>query len=203
MVRETRIVADVAGLPTTTFGHRSMMWWGTVGYVLIEGTTLLICAGSYFYLRKNFATWPPEGVLRPGLTAAALQTALMLVSNVPMLSVDRAARRLDLRAVRTGMLICTVLALAMCAVRVFEFQALHLRWDSSAYGSVAWATLVTHSTLLLLETAETLVFTALLFSPNMEQRDLSAASDNALYWYFMTLVWLPLAAIVFLSPYLS
>jgi cytochrome c oxidase subunit 3 len=202
MVRETRIVADVAGLPTTTFGHRSMMWWGTVGYVLIEGTTLLICAGSYFYLRKNFATWPPGGVLRPGLTAAALQAALMLVSNAPMLSVDRAARRLDLPAVRTGMLICTVLALAMCAVRVFEFQALHVRWDSSAYGSVAWATLVTHSTLLLLETAETLVFTALLFSPSMEQRDLSAAVDNALYWYFMTLGWLPLAAIVFLSPYL-
>jgi cytochrome c oxidase subunit I+III len=202
MVRETRIVADVAGLPTTTFGHRSMMWWGTVGYVLIEGTTLLICAGSYFYLRKNVATWPPQGVLRPGLTAAALQTALMLASNVPMLSVDRAARRLDLRTVRTGMLICTVLALAMCAVRVFEFQALHVRWDSSVYGSVAWATLVTHSTLLLLETAETLVFTALLFSPSMEQRDLSAAVDNAVYWYFMTLVWLPLAAIVFLSPYL-
>ena len=202
MVRETRIVADVAGLPTTTFGHRSMMWWGTVGYLLIEGTTLLICAGSYFYLRKNFATWPPRGVLRPGLTAAALQATLMLVSNVPMLSVDRAARRLDLRAVRTGMVICTVLALAMCAVRVFEFQALHVRWDSSAYGSVAWATLVTHSTLLLLETVETLVFTTLLFSPNMEQRDLSAAADNALYWYFMTLGWLPLAAIVFLSPYL-
>ena len=201
-MRETRIVTDVAGLPTTTFGHRSMMWWGTVGYVLIEGTTLLICAGSYFYLRKNLATWPPRGVLRPGLTAAALQATLMLVSNVPMLSVDRAARRLDLPAVRTGMLICTVLALAMCAVRVFEFQALHVRWDSSAYGSVAWATLVTHSTLLLLETVETLVFTTLLFSPNMEQRDLSAAADNALYWYFMTLGWLPLAAIVFLSPYL-
>ena len=201
-MRQSRIVADVAGLPTTTFGHRSMMWWGTVGYVLIEGTTLLICAGSYFYLRKNFASWPPAGVPRPGLAAAAVQAALMLASNMPMLSVDRAARRLDLKAVRTGMLICTLLAVAMCGVRVLEFQALHVRWDSSAYGSVAWATLVTHSTLLLLQTAETLVFTALLFSPSMEQRDLSAAADNALYWYFITLVWLPLAAIVFLSPYL-
>jgi len=27
--------------------------------------------------------------------------------------------------------------------------------------------------------------------------------DNALYWYFMTLLWLPFAAIVFLSPYLA
>ena len=37
----------------------------------------------------------------------------------------------------------------------------------------------------------------------MEQRDLSAAADNAVYWYFMTIAWLPLAAIVFLSPYLT
>jgi hypothetical protein len=67
---------------------------------------------------------------------------------------------------------------------------------------VAWATVVTHTTLLVLETVESLVFTVLLYSPSLEQRDLSGASDNALYWYFMTGVWIPLAAMVFLSPYL-
>jgi heme/copper-type cytochrome/quinol oxidase subunit 3 len=202
-MREAEIVADVSGLPTTTFGHRSMMWWGTLGYLIIEGSTLVISAGCYFYLRKNFSTWPPEHVFRPGLTAAAIQAGLMLVSNVPMATVDRAARRLDLRTVRSGMVICSVLAVVMCIVRTFEFGALHVRWDTNAYGSAAWATLVTHSTLLLLETVESLVFTALLFSPSMEQRDLSGAVDNAVYWYFMTLAWLPLAAVVFLSPYLT
>jgi heme/copper-type cytochrome/quinol oxidase subunit 3 len=202
-MRETRIVADVAGLPSNTFGHRSMMWWGTLGYLAIEGTTLVISAGSYFYLRRNFPTWPPEHVLRPGLTAAAVQAVLMIVSNAPMVIVDRAARRLDLRTVRIGMVICSLLAVVMCVVRAFEFGALHVRWDTNAYGSAAWATLVTHSTLLLLETIESLVFTLLLFSPSMEQRDLSAAVDNAVYWYFMTIAWLPLAAIVFLSPYLT
>jgi heme/copper-type cytochrome/quinol oxidase subunit 3 len=48
---------------------------------------------------------------------------------------------------------------------------------------------------------ETLAFTVLVYSPNLEQRDISGVSDNALYWYFMTGVWIPLAAIVFLSPY--
>jgi cytochrome c oxidase subunit III len=201
-VSQVRIVADVADLPTTTFGHRSMMWWGTLGFIVIEGSTLFICVVCYFYVRKNFPTWPPEGVLRPALLAAAVQAAVMLASNLPMVLVDRAARRLDLQAVRTGMLICSLFAVVMCVVRVLEFQALHVRWDSNAYGSVAWATLTAHSTLLLLETVESLVFTAVLFSPNMEQRDLSAAVDNAAYWYFMTLAWLPLAAIVFLSPYL-
>jgi cytochrome c oxidase subunit III len=122
---------------------------------------------------------------------------------VPMAMVDRAARRLDLQTVRAGMVICSLFAVVICVVRALEFGAIHVRWDSNAYGSVVWATLVTHTTLLLLETIETLVFTLLLFSPNLEQRDLSAAVDNALYWYFMTLIWLPLAAILFLSPYLT
>ena len=49
---------DVSTLPTTVFGHRSHMWWGTLGFMLIEGTTLLVCVASYFYLRLNFTTWP-------------------------------------------------------------------------------------------------------------------------------------------------
>jgi cytochrome c oxidase subunit I+III len=197
-----RPVGTVANLPNTVFGHRSAMWWGTLAFIVIEGSTLFICAVSYFYVAQRFPTWPPEHVLRPAWTAASIQAALMLLSNIPMVMVDRAARRLDLATVRAGMLVISLLAVVMCGVRVLEFGALGVRWDSTAYGSVAWATLVTHTTLLLLETVESLVFTLLLYSPNLEQRDLSGSSDNALYWYFMTGVWIPLAAMVFLSPYL-
>ena len=198
-----RVDGTVADLPTTTFGHRSHMWWGTLGFIVIEGSTLFIAAVSYFYLRRNFPSWPPEGILRPALTVATVQAALMALSNIPMLMVDRGARRLDVRTVRAGMLVCTLLALVMCVLRALEFGALNVRWDSNAYGTVAWATLTAHATLLLLETLESLVFTALLFSPNLEQRDLAGATDNALYWYFLTGVWIPLYAIVFLSPYLT
>jgi len=201
-VTDLRVVGTVADLPTTTFGHRSSMWWGTIGFIVIEGSTLFICAIAYVYLQKNFLSWPPERVLRPALTAATVQVALMLLSNVPMVMVDKAARRLDLRVVRTGMVVVSLLALVMCVVRALEFQALNVRWDSNAYGSAAWAVVTTHTSLLLLEAVETVVFTVLLFSPNLEQRDLSAASDNAIYWYFMTLAWIPLAALVFLLPYL-
>ena len=197
-----RVVANVTELPTTTFGHRSMMWWGTVGFIVIEGSTLFICAISYFYLRRNFLNWPPEGVFRPALTVATAQAALMALSNIPMIMVDRAARRLDLRTVRAGMVVCTLLAVVMCVLRALEFGALHVRWDSNAYGTVAWATLTAHTTLLVLETLEMLVLVALLFSPNLEQRDLAGVSDSALYWYFLTGAWIPLYAIVFLSPYL-
>lgn len=198
---EMRIDGNVANLPTTTFGHRSMAWWGTLGFILIEGSTLFICAVSYVYIKQNFSTWPPEYILRPSLTVPAVQAALMLLSNVPMAMIDRAARRLDLPAVRSGMVVMCLLCVVMCILRGLEFQALNVRWDSSAYGSVAWATLVAHATLVLAETAETFVLTAILFSPKLELRDVSGVSDTAVYWYFMTGVWIPLAALIFLSPY--
>jgi cytochrome c oxidase subunit 3 len=201
-VSDYRVVANVTELPNVTFGHRSLMWWGTLGFIMIEGTTLFICVVSYFYLRRNFGTWPPEHIPRPALTVATVQAALMVLSNIPMYVVDRAARRLDLRTVRVGMVVCTLLAMAMCVLRGFEFRDLNVRWDTGAYGSVAWATLVAHSTLLLLQTIESIVFTGFLLTPHVEQRQYSDASDNALYWYFLTLSWVPLYAMVFLTPYL-
>ena len=201
-MRPTRIVADVARLPRTVFGHRSMMWWGTLGFIAIEGSTLFICVVSYFYLRRNFSTWPPEHVFRPALLVPTAQAVLMLLSNIPMRWADRASRRMDIGGVRSGFLICSALAVIMTVLRWFEFKSLHVRWDSNAYGSAAWATLTAHGTLLLLEMAETIAFTVLLFKGPIEERDLAGASDNALYWYFMSGVWIPLYVVVFLSPYL-
>jgi len=199
-VRPVRPVADVRALPRTVFGHRALMWWGTLGFVIIEGTTLVICAVSYFYLRRNYSTWPPEHIYRPDLLIPTIQVALMLASIIPMRAVERASMRLDVEKVRRGLVICSVLIAVMGILRMFEFRALNVRWDTSAYGSVAWATLVAHGSLLLLEVAETIAITVLMFG-QVEERDLSGVYDNAFYWYFLTGAWLPLYVIVFLSPY--
>ena len=44
---------DVAGLPTVVFGHRSLMWWGTLGVMAIEGTVFALAVMAYFYLRTQ------------------------------------------------------------------------------------------------------------------------------------------------------
>ena len=201
-MRAVRPVADVSALPRTVFGHRALMWWGTLGFIMIEGTTLVICAVSYFYLSRNYATWPPEHIYRPDLVIPTIQAILMLLSNIPMRAVDRASARMDLKKVRRGMVICSILIVIMSILRLFEFRALNVRWDTTAYGSAAWATLTAHGTLLILEMAETIAMTVLVFGKDVEERDLSGVSDNALYWYFLTGIWIPLYVVVFLTPYL-
>jgi cytochrome c oxidase subunit III len=201
-MRVVRPVADVSALPRTVFGHRALMWWGTLGFIIIEGTTLVICAVSYFYLRRNYTTWPPEHIYRPALLLPTVQAVLMLASNIPMRWVDRASSRMDVAKVRRGLVICSVLIVLMSILRFFEFQALNVRWDTTAYGSVAWAILIAHGTLLVIEAAETIAITALVWGDAVEDRDLSGVSDNALYWYFLTGAWIPLYVIVFLTPYI-
>lgn len=191
---------DVSGLPSTVFGSRGIMWWGTLGFMAIEGMTTAVAIASYFYLHKNFETWPPLRTPLPSLLAATLKVAVMLVSLIPARAVDRAARRRDLAAVQRGMAISTVIAWAIIALQVFEFAALHTRWDTNAYGSVAWLVLASFSTVLLTDVLDTTAFAVLLYVAPHRDRDFSSASDNSFYWYYTVALAIVVYAVVFLSP---
>lgn len=197
----SRSLVDVSRLPTVTFGPRDLMWWGTAGFVAIEGTTLFICVATYFYLRLNFQSWPPEHTLRPSLFWPTVQVVLMLASNGPNFLLQQAARALDLNAVRKWLVLEAVLCVVFVVLRWQEFLSLNVRWDANAYGSIAWATAGFHATLLLLQMVETIVFAVFLYGSKIEEKHFSDAYDSAFYWYFMTGSWIVLYVVVFLTPY--
>ena len=51
MTHRTRVVGDVSGLPDYAFGLRSLIFWGVMGFMAVEGTAFLLAAGTYLYLR--------------------------------------------------------------------------------------------------------------------------------------------------------
>ena len=191
---------DVSGLPDVTFGYRNLVWWGTVAFMFIEGTTLAMCAATYLYLRRNFATLPPERIVPPDLTRATAEVLLMLVSFVPLAILGRAAERKDLRACRLWLLVAVAFNLAFVALRWFELGDLNVRWDLNAYGSSAWLVLLVHGTLLAAEVGELAVFSLIAWTGRWEEKHFPDATDLVLYWYFMCLAWIPLYAMVFLLP---
>jgi cytochrome c oxidase subunit 3 len=199
----TRTVIDVRRLPTTTFGPRDLMWWGTAGFMVIEGTTFFICAVSYIYLRLNVQRWPPEHTLRPDLFWPTVQAGLMLLSNVPNNLMERAAHRLDLPALRRWLVVLSALGVLFVVVRWQEALALNVRWDTNAYGSIAWMTLGFHSLVLGLQAIETIIFTVYIFCGPVMEKHFSDASDSGLYWYFMTGSWILLYVVIFLGPRLT
>ncbi|HEY7614753.1 MAG TPA: cytochrome c oxidase subunit 3 [Gemmatimonadales bacterium] len=199
MTAPTRAL-DVSGLPTTVFDHRSHMWWGTLGFMLIEGTTLLVCLVSYYYLRLNFTNWPPEHTLLPSLLWPTVHVAVLLASIIPVALADRAARRQDLPGLRRWFVVASVFAVSFLFLRWQDFLALNVRWDENAYGSIAWMNAGFHGTILLLQVIETLCFTGFLFTRNVEEKHFSDATDSAFYWYFFVGSWLPIYFTLYLSP---
>ena len=191
---------DVSKLPTTVFDHRSHMWWGTLAFMMIEGTTLFVCIAGYYYLRLNFSSWPPEHTLRPSLLWPTVHVLVLLASTVPVTLADRAARRLDLPGMRRWFVVTSLFAVSFLFLRWQDFLALNVRWDANAYGSIAWATAGFHGTILLLQVVETLIFTFFLFSESFEEKHFSDASDTAFYWYFFVGSWIPLYLTLYLSP---
>jgi heme/copper-type cytochrome/quinol oxidase subunit 3 len=193
-------LGSVANLPTVTFGQRSLMWWATVGFMVIEGWTLALITGMYFYIRQNYQTWPPLGIRYPSLLVPTINLVVLIVSLVPAWLVDRAARRLDLGGVRLWLLVTSIVSIPIPVLRWYEFWALNVRWDTTAYGTAAWTIVGTHAALLLLDVFDTIGLTLFYWFKRMPVKAMSDVSDNSFYWYFMVLIWIPLYLIVYVGP---
>lgn len=197
-----RQVLDVSALPNHGFGSRSIMWWATMGIIAIEATVFVVTIASYFYLQGNEPAWPPADTPLPGLFWPTVNVGILLASLVPNQFVKNAAERIDIGKVRLWMLIADLFALAFIVVRVFEYMHLNVSWDSNAYGSITWTLLSFHTVHLVTDFIDTVVLTVLMFTAPeaRDPRRFVDVAENAFYWYFVVLSWIPIYAVLYWSP---
>lgn len=199
-MRPLRAESSVAALPTVTFGHRSLMWWGTLGFMVIEGWTVALLVVSYLYLRQNYETWPPLRTPHPSLLIPTINLVIMFVSLVPMYLAAAAARRLDEPGVKRWLVISSIIATPIAVLRWWELWAINVRWDTNAYGSAAWVIVGFHTSLLLLDVVDTWGLTLFYFLKQLPLKAFSDTTDNTFYWYFTIGIWIPIYLIVYVGP---
>jgi cytochrome c oxidase subunit 3 len=187
---------DVAAMPTVVFGHRSLMWWGTLWMMVIEGTVFGLAVIAYFYLRSHQQTWPLTAP-PPDLLWGTLNTAVMLASFLPAHLAKKAGEAMDLRRVRLWLVVSTVFGVLFVVIRIFEFAALNVRWDSNAYGSVVWLLLGLHTTHIVTDLVDTIVLTVLFFTGPLDGKRYVDVSENSFYWYFVVATWLPMYLVIY------
>ncbi|HEY0823808.1 MAG TPA: cytochrome c oxidase subunit 3 [Ramlibacter sp.] len=187
---------DVAGLPTVVFGHRSLMWWGTLGVMAIEGTVFALAVMAYFYLRSHQETWPITS-LPPDLLWGSLNTLVMVASFWPAHLAKKAAEDLNLARVRIWLVASVAFGLVFTLVRGYEFAALNVRWDSNAYGSVVWLLLGLHTVHILTDLVDTIVLTVLFFTGPLDGKRYVDVSENSFYWYFVVATWIPIYFVIY------
>jgi heme/copper-type cytochrome/quinol oxidase subunit 3 len=198
-VRE-EIARDVSGLPTNGFGPTSLTWWGTLAFMSLEGMGFALAAAAYLYLMVLAPRWPLASP-PPNLWAGTTVTVLLIASAPLNFFVDRWARREDLRLVQIGLTGMSLFGILPLIVRWFEFSNLNVWWDSDAYGSVVWLLLGLHTTHILTDVADTVVLNVLMLTRHAQNgRRFSDVSDNAFYWDFVILTWLPIYFLIYWVP---
>jgi heme/copper-type cytochrome/quinol oxidase subunit 3 len=199
-----RFSGDLAHLPSHAFGHRSLTWWGIIGFMVIEGTFFALTIAAYFYLMAQEQAWPPAPFPPPDWIAGTLFTVVMLLSEIPNTIVKRAAEAGKLREVRKLMLLMIGIGLVLFVLRAFEFNSLNVKWYDNAYGSIVWALLVLHTTHILTDWGDTLVLAMLMHTKHgIEGRRFVDVSENALYWRFVWIAWLPIWFLIYWLPRLA
>jgi heme/copper-type cytochrome/quinol oxidase subunit 3 len=193
-------VLDVSALPPGAFGSRALTFWGTLGIVFIEGTAFALAIGMYFFLVSRSPTWPPHGVAPPDLRWGTLNTLILLASALPNELARRAAEHVDLRRVRIWLVVCLAFAVLFNIVRAFEFAHLNVMWDHNAYGSIVWLLLGLHTTHIVTDFLDSTVLAALMFTGPIEEHRFVDVEENAVYWYFVVLAWLPIYGVIYWAP---
>ena len=199
-MKKRRAAIDVSGLPDFAFGPRALTWWGVMGFLCIEGTMLVLCFVSYFYLRTRVLEWPPAPVMPPRIFIPTINLVVLLASVIPMYLLAQAAKRLDKRKLILWTIVCDVFGIAFITIRAFEFGSLNVSWDTNAYGSIIWTIIVIHTFHLVSEVIETIVTTLLLLRGHTEPKYFVDSTDNALYWYFIIGIWIPCYVLIYLGP---
>jgi heme/copper-type cytochrome/quinol oxidase subunit 3 len=192
-----RIAIDLSRLPLHGLGRTSVTWWGTMAFMLIEGTGFALVIAVYLYLMSLSATWPLNAP-PPDLLPGTLLTLILLGSVIPNVMISRWAGQQDLRKVRFGMIVMSLLGIISLIPRAFEFSALRVSWDTNAYGSVVWTLLGLHTTHIITDLADTLVLAALMFTRHGDNlRRFGDVQDNAMYWNFVVAAWLPIYGCIY------
>ena len=191
---------DVSKLPNVGFGTKSITWWGVMGMMAIEATVFALMIAAYFYLSTRSIEWPPHRD-PPDLLWGTLNTLVFLVSVLPNEWYRRRAPKGDLTSVRVGLVVLTLFGLMNIVIRYFELTHMNTDWSIDAYGSAVWTLIGLHVVHLVTDWVDTVVLTVLFFRPGLvEGKRFVDAAENAGYWNFVVLTWIPIYLVIYWAP---
>ena len=201
MIPPPRFIDSVAELPTHKFGPSSLTWWGVVGFMVIEGAGFALAFAAYFFIMGHEQGWPPEGRQAPNLLWGTLFTIVIVLSEIANTRVKKAARERDVPSIRRLLPVMIAFGVILLIIRGFEFNNLNVRWTDNAYGSIIWALLLLHTIHIATDWGDTIVLWALIMTPlGYEGRRMVDVDENALYWRYVWLLWIPIYLMIYWVP---
>ena len=193
---------DVSNLPPYEISNKAPLWWGQLMLCLIEGSVFSILIALYFYLRLGVDVWPPPGVRLPGVLGPTLALIPLAASCVGSYLASEAAKRNSRKGMIVGLSLNLVLALAFLALRAVEWGSFNFTWSADAHGSIVWAILFLHTYDMVADLLMTAVLIIILVSGRYGQKQRLGVHVDSVVWYFLSIIWLPLYAVIYWGPHI-
>ena len=174
---------------------------GRLGMLLLLAALAMLFAASivgFLIVRLRAPSWPPAGM--PRLPATLwLSTALILASSVAIEWALRGARRSDDRALGRGLALALLLGGAFLVnqtVGWFALVAARLTATVNLYGFTFFMLTGLHAAHVLGGLVPLAVVTARVWRANAAPMPRAGAAYVAMYWHFLTAVWLVMYAVL-------
>jgi cytochrome c oxidase subunit III len=205
---ERHTALDVAELPATVFDTSSMLWWGNTLLLFIETAMFGILIALYFSVMTNTAPFPPPRVDRlpvlynsePDLVLPVTGLIVLLVSLIPGIWLDVSARQRKAGAIKIGLILTLAFNFAAIAIRYYEFDSLHFKWNDNAYGSITWMILGMHLLHIIVLGCEDVFLLIWTFVKGVDDKHAVDLTVTAVYWYWIVGMWVVLFPIVYIVP---
>lgn len=153
---------------------------------------------AWFFMRNTSEAWPPAGVTPPPIVPAILNTVVALLSAVAVFSADRAIARDDRRGLVRGIALAAALGVVFMAIQSVEFTDLAILAQGSAYGSAFTFLLLFHVLRVFVGVVLMVVVLVRALLGHFSRKRRLLAQATAMYWYFITGVWLVVFAVLYL-----
>jgi cytochrome c oxidase subunit I+III len=190
------------GIPVRPNGSRAVARAGMALAILLIGIALVSFLFSYFYIRLENVSWPPDNLPLPNLLWPAAGTVILLVSGAVMYWALRSIRLGHQRRLKVGLAAAFFLGAMALGLLIFAFTQLGFDWRINAYGSLFY-TLGGFLFLVVLVGLIMSLFTLLWsWRERYTKRNHTVIENTALYWAAMLVVWVITLATLYLTPYL-
>lgn len=190
------------GLPVGSRGRLSSGWWGMWAIIATEAALFAYLLFSYFYIEAQvLGPWPSGGL--PKLKIALPDTVILLAASATMWWGERGVRRGRRAQLCIGLLATVLLGAVFLGLQLLEWHDKPFRLDTNVYGSLYFTVTGFHMAHVV---AGLLMLTAMLLWSVLgyfDERRHSVISIGAIYWHFVTAVWIVVFLSIYVSPYLG
>jgi cytochrome c oxidase subunit III len=190
-------------LPVGSVGPRASGAWAIIFIGMSEASLFAYLFFSYYYfaIQPHSGPWPPGGP--PSFLYAAPQTAAMLLGSVAAWWAQTGVARAARGALLLGLAATLVMSLAFLALQFADWFDKPFSIATDSYASLYFIITgvhLTHVVVGVVIVAAVLVWSALGYFGPVRHAPVTVA---AIYWYFVTGIWLALFFTLYVTPYLT